>query len=317
MLKLVIAPKSALGCYISREFFFIIETLEQRFSWRHLESCELAYDSRSLRTIFLDKLGEIPDVILFWEQFDTFVHRGRELCRLESQIGVWVDDIHSFNEAVRLNRAAAFVVADKILATYANRFDEFYPYIRKGSNLVWLPHAASADFVLPLNMHPEPAVFLSGAMTSHYPMRRQMQALYEKGRLPIVLFEHPGYHCEYEHGNDDRIGSCYAKRVGRHLAAFTDGLIYGYLVAKFFEIPATGYLLLAEKKMADALASQGFTEGVHYISIAPESLAQSIEQTLDGRNREAIDKIRRQGQQLILERHLVEHRAQQIDDLFQ
>jgi hypothetical protein len=316
MLKLIVAPKSALGRYISREFFFIIETLEHHFSWKHIETWELQYDSRSLRTIFLDKLGEIPDVVLFWERFDVFIQRARELSRIDSQIGIWVDDIHSFSERVRFDRAASFVIADKILAAYANRFDDFYPFIWKGPDLVWVPHAASADFVLPLNLDPKPAVFLSGAMSSHYPLRLQMLALSKEGRLPIILFEHPGYHCEFEHGYDDRIGSGYAKHIGRHLAAFTDGLTYGYLVAKFFEIPATGALLLGEETMNGALANLGFRDGVHYLSVGPGNMKPRVEEILDPKNREEVDEIRRQGQKLVLSRHLTEHRAQQIDDEF-
>jgi hypothetical protein len=37
---------------------------------------------------------------------------------------------------------------------------------------------------------------------------------------------------------------------------------------------------------------------------------------LDPENRKEIDEMRRQGQQLVLERHLVEHRAKQIDEVF-
>src|ERR1700757_1250480 len=55
MLKLIVAPKTALACYISREFFFIIESLEHRFGWRQLEPWELVSDSRSLRTVLLDR----------------------------------------------------------------------------------------------------------------------------------------------------------------------------------------------------------------------------------------------------------------------
>jgi hypothetical protein len=316
MLKLIVAPKMALRGYISREFFFIIESLERRFGWRQIEAWELANDSRSLRTILLDRLGSIPEVILFWEQYELFTSRARELWRLGIQTGIWADDIHSFSDAARLSRAVPFVLADKVLAAYANRFEEFYPFVRKGADLIWVPHSASADFVVPLNETPEAAVFISGAMTSHYPMRRQLKALHEESCMPIVFFEHPGYHCEFDHESDERVGHGYARNIARHLAAFTDGLIYGYLVAKFFEIPATGALLLGEERMNGALASLGFRDGVHYLSVGPENLKARIEEALDRRNRKVIDEIRRRGQKLVLERHLVKHRAKQIDDVF-
>jgi hypothetical protein len=316
MLKLIVAQKSALGGYISREFFFIIERLERRFGWRHLETWELANDSRSLQTILLERLGSIPEVILFWEQYEVFNSRSAELGRLGIQIGIRADDIHSFNETMRLNRVAPFELADKILAAYANRFDEFYPSIRKNADLIWVPHSASADFIVPLNENPKLALFLSGAMTSHYPLRRQIKALYEENSLPIVFFDHPGYHCGFDHESDERVGKGYAETIARHLVAFTDGSIYGYVVAKFFEIPATGALLLGEERMNRALASLGFRDGVNYLSVGPGNLKPRIEEILDPKNRREVDEIRRQGQKLVLSRHLVEHRAQQIDDVF-
>jgi hypothetical protein len=316
MLKLIVAPKSALGGYISREFFYIIEDLERRFAWRHLETWELANDHRPLRTILLENYGSIPEVILFWEQYEVFTSRARELWRLGIQIGIWADDIHSFSDAVRLSRVAPFVLADKVLAAYANRFEEFYPFVRKGANLVWVPHSASIDFVIPLSETPERAVFLSGAMSSHYPLRRQVKVLYEENSVPIAFFEHPGYHCGFDHESDERVGKGYAKKIARHLAAITDGLIYGYLVAKFFEIPATGALLLGEKRVKDSLASLGFRDGVHYLSVDPENLRPRIEEALNPKNRKEIDEIRRHGQKLVVNRHLVEHRAKQIDDVF-
>jgi len=39
-------------------------------------------------------------------------------------------------------------------------------------------------------------------------------------------------------------------------------------------------------------------------------------EALDPENRKEINEIRRRGQKLVLDRHLVEHRAKQIDDVF-
>jgi hypothetical protein len=142
-----------------------------------------------------------------------------------------------------------------------------------------------------------------------------VKALYEENSVPIVYFDHPGYHCGFDHQSDERVGKGYAKKIAMHLAAITDGLIYGYLVAKFFEIPATGALLLGEERVKDMLASLGFRDGVHYLSITPENLKPRIEEALDPKNRKEVDEIRRQGQELVLKRHLVEHRSKQIDDV--
>jgi hypothetical protein len=143
-----------------------------------------------------------------------------------------------------------------------------------------------------------------------------MKALYEENSVPIVFFDHPGYHCGFDHESDERVGKGYARKIAKYLAAMTDGLIYGYLVAKFFEIPATGALLLGEEKMKEALQALGFRDGVHYLAVGPENLKPRIEEALDPANRKEIDEIRRQGQKLVVDGHLAGHRAKQIDDVF-
>jgi hypothetical protein len=55
---------------------------------------------------------------------------------------------------------------------------------------------------------------------------------------------------------------------------------------------------------------------VHYLSIGLGNLESRIKEALDPGNRKVIDKIRRQGQELVLKRQMVQHRARQIDEAF-
>jgi hypothetical protein len=97
------------------------------------------------------------------------------------------------------------------------------------------------------------------------------------------------------------------------LAAFTDASRCLYVLAKHFEIPATGALLIADRAIAPQLATLGFADGVHYLSATIDDLERVVEEVLDDRNRAEIDAVRRRGHDLVHARHRTRDRADQID----
>jgi hypothetical protein len=163
-----------------------------------------------------------------------------------------------------------------------------------------------------VNDAPAPSVFVSGAMNDLYPLRLEMRDLVRRRPELGTIHGHPGYFDAFDHATDSRVGRRYAEAMRQHLAAFTDCSRYLYVVAKHFEIPATGALLIADRAIASQLADLGFIDGVNYSS-AGSDLEEVVERVLDPRNREEIDAIRRRGHALIRERHTTRHRAQQID----
>src|SRR5262249_27812651 len=203
---------------------------------------------------------------------------------------------------------------DVILAAYAYAFDEFHPGLAETKTVVWIPHSASPDFMLDYNEHPANGIFLSGAMDWLYPLRCRMKSLHDQGIYPIVFQPHPGYGCGYDYAVDHRVGRPYARSINRMRAAFTDCLRYRYVVAKYFEIPATGALLLAEGAVSDFLARLGFVAGAHYIAVSSETLEEMIRYVLDEANHSEVDAIRRRGQELVRRSHKASDRARMIDD---
>jgi len=102
-------------------------------------------------------------------------------------------------------------------------------------------------------------------------------------------------------------------KINNYRAAFTDSSVFKYVVAKYFEIPATGALLLADDSVSVALEQLGFVEHEHYVPVSEETLEEKIRFVLDERNHEELDKIRRRAQQLVLACHKTSNRASQID----
>src|SRR5262245_57406691 len=99
-------------------------------------------------------------------------------------------------------------------------------------------------------------------------MRQLMRRLESQKRYPIVYKAHPGYHCGYDHANNADVGRGYAESLNEHRTAFTDSLIFKYVVAKHFEIPATGALLFADDSVRKPLRELGFVENEHYVSFS-------------------------------------------------
>jgi hypothetical protein len=315
MMKLIISPLAALDHYVSREFAFTIRELIETHGWRSLDFDELGDGSGSLGERILRKFDELPDVILFWEGYSFINRYARQLHALDCRKVVFADDLHWYEEGVRWSKLLAYLVCDVVISTYADRFEAFYPEVCRLKRVVWSPHSASPDFLLPFNDEAENAVFLSGAMGPVYPLRRRLRELSEGGRHRIVHRPHPGYHCGYDHGRHPAVGPGYAHAIHRHRAAFTDALTYRYLVAKFFEIPATGALLLADAAVGEPMRRLGFVAGEHYVPTSADDLEDRVREVLDESNHPRLDDVRKKAQALVRERHTTGHRARLIDEV--
>lgn len=313
-MKLIVSNLESLRTYVSREFYFIMRDLISTHGWRHIEMCKLWNGAGTIRDKLIDEFGELPGSILFWEGYELLSARAIEIYRLDCHKFILADDLHWWNEQLRQRKLVSFALCETILSTYGYIWSKFYPEFCGVKKVVWVPHSASPDFLLRYNQHPENSIFLSGAMTVHYPLRREMKILQEHSSYSIAYHCHPGYYCGYDYEKNEDIGSGYAEKINRHRTGFTDSLIYKYVVAKYFEIPATGALLFADDAVSGPLKELGFIENRHYLPVSKENLEERVRYILDKRNHEELDEIRRRGQELVRERHKTSDRARQIDE---
>lgn len=310
-MRLIVAELGTYSHFVSREFSYIIRELIEAYGWRHLEPSTLY--GRGMREKIARHFGEFPEVILFWGGEGFLSEHDREVEKLTASRWFVSDDLH--HHGARDMREKAFLLCDTLLATYAYRVAEYFPRVAEARRVVWLPHSASPDFALPFNPRARNELFLSGAICNAYPMRQKLNGLMESGFPGIVRQPHPGYHCGYQYGNDLRVGRAFARRMWEHRAAFTDCTRYQYTVAKHFEIPATGALLVADSAIEAPLAELGFVPGFHYLSVSDENLEDRVSYVLCEEHHAELDQIRRNGQALVLERHRTSHRAKLINDL--
>jgi hypothetical protein len=91
--------------------------------------------------------------------------------------------------------------------------------------------------------------------------------------------------------------------------------MFHYVLAKYFEIPATGALLVADDSVNGPLGQLGFVENEHYLPVNAGDLEAKIALVLDERNHDALDEVRKRGQELVWSRHKSIDRARQIDSV--
>jgi hypothetical protein len=141
-----------------------------------------------------------------------------------------------------------------------------------------------------------------------------MLQLHRENTYAIKYHRHPGYYCGYDYGQDGRIGRGYAEKIRQCRVGFADSVFpFRYIVAKFFEIPATGALLLADDTVSEHLNKLGFVAGRHYVPVSQENLEKQIEYVLSESNHDELDQIRRNGQALVHEQHKTSDRARFIN----
>lgn len=313
-MKLIVSHLEAVRTYVTREFYYIQTDLMSTHGWKHIEISKLWNGAGSIRDKLIDKFGQLPETILFWQAYEFLNAKAADIRRLDCHKVFLGDDLHCWSKEDRQEQLVSFALCETILSTYAYTFHKFYPELCGVKNAVWIPHSASPDFMLRYNERPENAVFLSGAVNQNYPLRLRVKALHDRGSYLIVEHKHPGY-LVFDFASNTSIGPGCARQMNSYRAAFTDASAYGYSVAKYFEIPATGSLLLADRAVSLPLRSIGFIEGVHYIGVSDEDLEEKIEYVLDENNHDELDQVRRNGQELVWRRHKTSDRARLIDEI--
>lgn len=297
---------------ILRYFKFIIETLTKKYNYTlvDLSDYKIGSDIRDVYKTYHAAnqilVIENHNEILITDIFPNFFDKSTD----DIKKFVLADDVHKYIDIK--NKSGYYDKFDCILCTYKKPYQKLYPKIST-SKVAWCPHAYTQDYVLPFNSEPKNKILLSGAMGTVYPIRKYIYQLYEDKQSnfseKISYLRHPGYKNFGEPHHRAKIGKSYAKILNEHICCFSDCSTYGYIVSKYFEIPATGSLLLAQKPEDDNLESLGFIEDVNYISCTKDNIKEKIDWILDPSNRNRVDEIRKNGMQMVRDNHSIKKRA--------
>ncbi|TYZ68382.1 hypothetical protein PybrP1_005642 [[Pythium] brassicae (nom. inval.)] len=242
----------------------------------------------------------------------------QDLRALGTLLLVWNDDLHYYDQFDPLVlRHQILTRADVLVGTYAYQMDEYFASVtrtlapRDLPLTLWLPHAAGPDFTraaASFNDHPINKLLLAGAHGANwYPLRHWLGQYQEHHREQMDVYHHAGY---YPPDNQTEVFATYLRA---YRAGITTTLLFQYVIAKLFEIPATGALLVVNRDVAPLLAALGLVDGTHYVGFDRADPAPAITWVLDPANRALVDRIRRAGWQLVRAQHMVAHRVHALD----
>jgi Glycosyl transferases group 1 len=174
---------------------------------------------------------------------------------------------------------------------------------------IQVKHFAYPEFYeIEFNKTPQNKVILSGAVNECYPSRVEYKKYAKENEDRVFVAPR----------NDESSEKKYYHILNEYLAGFA-GVARGtgFILAKFFEIPASGSLLLAYVDDIKELNDVGFYDGINCLVIKNKDQYQSItEYILNPDNKDKIDKIRQKGRETIIQNHTLEHRLKQFEEIF-
>lgn len=213
------------------------------------------------------------------------------------------DDFHKYYDMKKSNYYEYF---DMIFVSYRGPFMKLYPHVDE-NRVVWVPHGYNPEFNVKFNTAPKNKILLSGAIGSLYPVRKLIKKYFEHNKGKIDYKKHPHY---------NNIDKQYPSLLNKYVGCVTDCLVLNYTISKYFEIPATGSLLLAKipesGPYSDDISKLGFIDGVNFMSIDETNYIERIDYVLDPKNRAIIDDIRFNGYNMIRANHSLSIRVTQI-----
>jgi hypothetical protein len=99
----------------------------------------------------------------------------------------------------------------------------------------------------------------------------------------------------------DHDGITFNKALNASRAAFSCASSKNYTLMKYFEIPASGTLLFAEK--TELYEAMGFVDGIHYVAVTPEDYREKITLYLSNNYNDVVEKIVENGTDFIMKNH--------------
>jgi len=199
----------------------------------------------------------------------------------------------------------------KVWPEYVDKFEvfpNFFAPCRRYTNLRF-------------NERPLMRCLLSGNTSGRwYPLRAMIAKAVLRGETQtqaIDIMRHPRWKTPIEKSTNvikGVMGSAYAKTLNRYFCSFVGlGDPGAFPLAKYFEVPATGSLLLAEDSLE--VRKVGFVADKNYISVNKDNVFAKINRCLA--NPEAYRTVRLEGMRFVRTNHSVENRIQRIGKILE
>lgn len=304
--------------YVLTEFYFLLNGLVEDFGWQYMDA---EYEDPPEFGTINSKILELNiSALLFCETTITLYHH-LPISTLRNRgvvIANFGDDTHMYNRWSAADMRYYLENTDVIVSTYAYLMRTFCSTVMDVNSayfpsIFWSPHSASHDFSdRPYNKNPMRKIFLSGAAGKRaYPIRHWLykQAESEQYKDMFHIHQHPGY------GKVDKNQTLlYAMDMNSYVAGISTTMYYRWMVAKTFEVPSTGSLLVVNLDLKEQLEELGFVHMENYVGFPNDNPMPTLKWVLDPENVQEIEQIRKKGRKLVMERHLTKHRVKALHE---
>ena len=288
--------KYNISMHINGHITKIFDRLIKKENFVIIDIGDFFINKGTIQNFLMSKFNIIPKYYITFNNIGAHADIIEELSHILKIICI-VDDIHHL-KSVRNPRIKVFQNSHYILNTYAYVYN-FYKFPISNNN-IFFPH--SARYLAKFNNKPINKILISGTIIKNiYQDRYYLSQLAKNdNRLHILNI------------TQNIIGKKYYNTLGKYISCFVDDSRF-YILAKFFEIPASGSLLFAMNINTKHIFSQlGFIDGVNYISCDRNNVIEKIKYITNPNNLHIINKIRKNGHNLIKYNHMWKHRYDYI-----
>ncbi len=281
----------------------------------------LKFDSRQIQFIEVENLSE--------KELDYFLSFGygidpksvKERISGVKYISIW-DDLHYHTEESRASRMQYFSTADILLLTYQRAFIKIEEYGSFHSKSRWFPWWVPNELVDESREvefeRREKRILLTGRISPSYPLRQHVHSMVDSIE-GLAIHGHPGYGMRYESNEFDfsEIHESYISSLRSFQCSLQIGAkkpLDEYQLAKYFEIPACGAVLVATK--SPYLEELGFVSDLNFIEIGEDEIMESLPSLVERiLVRDDLERVSKEGFDLIASKHTTKNRVEEIIDV--
>jgi len=258
--------------------------------------------SHELENILKTYFGEI-ECIFYYPHNKWNVEFTKILSETSFKKIIYIDDMHTKNP----NKANFSLCNnfDKILCSCSYKASELLPNIDMDKVISFPHYMCDHMFIYTKPNYFKKKILLKGSVSRKYPIRMFLSDLARQSYYIDDLSKQPLLH-----------GIYYYKLTNSYVAQIATPGDIGYIVAKFFEIPASNTLLVAyDEHIKEELIKLGFIDNVNYISFNIKNYNERFSYILDHKNRHKIRTITNAGYNLIKDHHTLSNRVIQLNTI--
>jgi hypothetical protein len=219
-----------------------------------------------------------------------------------------IDDLESYSPSYQSMVTRMSCASNMLVGPYAYEIPKFFPH----PNIRWLPYSSAIieeGGLLPFNHQPIEKLLVSGSLAADRPFRQFVAGLDDPR---IHKLAHPGYDKGYTSGSEEAVRHRWFSELRKYLCAFCDAHSLRYIHLRAFEVASVGALLVADDLVEAEMNELGFIDRVTCIFSNRDNFFEKLDWVLAPENRGDVDRIRKNGMDLCLQRHLTSQRADEF-----